>query len=322
MANSPLWHIIGEVDCSGIQLCWRDTINILRATALVSSLALLNLIAANAMAKDKPEWRSWPMGERLYGSIGYYRPKLSTKAAVSDEDGNLGALISFEDSLGLEDNKSTPIFSVAWRISKRNALSVNYFELDRSAQTDNSTISIFIPNDAPPPDSIETELTLPLSSFFNIESADITYTFSPIFTEKHNLGLGIGLALQTLEFGFQPTVDCNIPECDDFGEPRKAKATAPLPTLKMVYQYAITDKWIIDTSLGYFALELELDSNEDIGGSIWNAAASVRWKTWQHVGFDLGWKYFDVDADYQKRSLKAAADYKYSGLFFGINGYW
>jgi hypothetical protein len=133
--------------------------------------------------------------------------------------------------------------------------------------------------------------------------------------------LGIGLALQTLQFGFRKSDSCTRPACDLFGEPREAKSTAPLPTLKLVYSYMINDKWQFRTNLGYFALQLKLDNDEEIGGSIWNAEAGVRWLTWKHAGFNLGWKVFDVNIDYAKRELRADAEYQYSGLFLGMDAY-
>jgi hypothetical protein len=278
-------------------------------------------ISMSAVAKEKPEWRSWPLGSRMVGALSYYMPRLQTEAAVSDSNGNLGALISFEDTLGLSDNEATPLAFVGWRISKRNYLEVNYFKLDRSA-TQDSTIDIAVTNDSPPPDYLTESITLPLSAVFNIQAIDVTYAFSPIFTAKHNLGLGIGLALQKLEFGYQASENCNVePACSQFGAPRQAKSVAPLPTFKLIYQYAINDKWLIDTNIGYFALDLELDSKENIGGQIWNASAAIHWKTWKHVGFNLSYKYFDVDLDYEKRDLQAAANYDYRGFAVGMNAY-
>lgn len=291
----------------------------LRRSCLVP-LAVFALLSQPAVAKERPEWRSWPLGARITAAIGYYDPKLETKGAVSDANGNLGALISFEDTLGLSDNEGTAIGFLNWRISKRNALGLNYFKLNRSASQD-STIVIAVANPSPPPDFLQTEVTLPISAKFNIQSLDITYTFSPIFTERHNLGIGLGLALQELEFGYQASENCESILCEQFGPPRIANSTAPLPTLKLVYQYAINDKWIVDTSIGYFALDLELDTNENIDGSLWNVGAGIRWKAWEHAGFSLGYKYFDVDLGYEKRNLAAKAIYKYQGFVVGADAF-
>ena len=292
---------------------------LLRLTLIPVLLAAL--LTVPAAAKEEPEWRSWPTGDRFYGSISYYKPELRTQAGVSDAEGNLGALISFEETLGLSDSKGTGLINLGWRISKRNALTANYFKLDRSS-TQESTINIFLPDpsdpSAPPE---EGDVTLPLSAVFNIESFDITYAFSAIANEKHNLAIGLGLAIQDLQFGFEPSASCDVPVCD-LVEPREATTTAPLPTLKLVYQYAINEKWIVGANLGYFALSLELDDKEDLSGRIVDAGAVVRWKTWKHVGFNLGYKYFDVDFEYAKRDLRAEADYDYRGFALGIEAFY
>jgi hypothetical protein len=278
--------------------------------------AVVALSPVIGSAKEKPEWRSWPMGDRMSASVGYYRPKLNTQAAIATQGEELGLLISFEETLGLTDSKGTGIAAVKWRISKRNELSMNYFKLDRSSDQD-VALKIFVGDDT-------TEATLPISSAFNIESVDITYTFSAIFKEKHNLGLGLGLALQNLTFGFKPSANCDVEAICSQVEPKEAKATAPLPTFKILYQYAITDKWIVTTDVGYFALELELDDKDNIGGEIWNATAAIQWKTWDHVGFNFGYKYFDVNLDYERNGripYKAAADYDYRGFMLGIDAF-
>jgi hypothetical protein len=287
--------------------------------AQLLALALATFLLSSPLAaKEKPEWRNGPMGDRFYGFVGLYRPSMRTQAAISDAGGNVGALISFEDTLGLSDSEGTAIVGLGWQISKRNSLSFNYFKLDRSS-TQDSVVKLIV--DDPP---LERDFTLPLSSVFNIESMDITYSFSAIANEKHNLGIGLGLAIQDLQFGFRPSENCDVSEFPDCAlvEPREATATAPLPTLKLLYRYAINDKWIVDASLGYFALSLELDNKEDLSGRIVDAGAGVTWKTWKNVGFKLGYKYFDVDLEYAKRDLRAEADYDYRGFVAGIEAYY
>ena len=287
---------------------------------LLVSIVLLMPLAA--VAKEKPEWRSWPLGDRMSGSVGYYKAKLNTEAAIATQDETIGVGISFEDTLGLSDSKGTGIVGLKWRISKRNELSLNYFKLNRDSTKD-VALDIFIPDTQCDPNcSVE----LPISSVFDIESVDITYAFSAIFREKHNLAFGIGLALQNLKFGWRPSENCADDALCSLVEPKEAKATAPLPTFKVVYQYAITDKWIVDTNIGYFALDLELDNEkgEEMSGQIWNVSAGIRWKTWDHVGFNLGYKFFDVDLDYERSGnipYKAAANYDYRGFVLGVDAF-
>ena len=153
------------------------------------------LLAMSAAAKEKPEWRSWPSGDRVYGSISWFKPSIDTQASIGDSSGNLGATINFETSLGLADSKSTALAGLNWRISKRNGITFDYFRLDRSAtKVDGITIEI---GDS----SFTPSLNFPVASSFDIEAYNLRYSFSAIATEKMDLTLGIGVSLQDLSFG-------------------------------------------------------------------------------------------------------------------------
>lgn len=289
---------------------------------LVILLAVLTgMLSGPVVAGEKPEWRSWPTGARFSGFVGYYRPKLNTQAVVSDENGYLGGLISFEDTLGLDSNKSTFLAYVDWRISKRNQLRFDYFQLDRAA-TQDSLVTLSAVNPDPPPDFLVREVELPLSAKFNIKSYNLTYAFSPLFTPRHDLAIGLGLALQKLEFGYQPTSDCNIPACDQFGDPRSVDSTAPLPTFNILYTYSFNENWQLRGNIGYLELGFELDDNESLDGSIVNGSVGAVWAPWKHVGFSIAYKFFDVDVDYEKRDLRAKADYDYKGFVFGVSAFY
>jgi len=278
---------------------------------LLAAIVLLSPLAA--AAKEKPEWRSWPTGDRLFASVAWFKPKLDTQVGISNSAGNLGALINFESSLGLADSKSTGLAGINWRISKRNSLAFNYFKLDRSA-TKGDGISITIGDE-----TFEPAADFPIASFFNIEAFDLLYSFSAIRNPKHELALGVGVSFQDLSFGLEQTPDCAVPPCDRKTE--TFSSTAPLPTLNARYQYAINDKWIVVTNLGWLAVSADLDSDESLSGKIWNAEAGIRWKAWKNVGFSLLYNYFDVDVDYDKRNMKATVVYEYQGPALGINAY-
>jgi hypothetical protein len=265
------------------------------------------------IAKEKPEWRSWPLGDRLVGSVAYFKPKLDTEVAIGTSQGEIGALVNFESSLGMEDTKGTVLAGGSWRISRRNALSFSYFKLDRGS-SQGTGISIKLGDEIFTPD-----VDLPIEAFFNIEATNLIYSFSAIMNEKMDLALGIGLSMQDLEFGVQQTEDCAFPPCDRKRE--DFAAAAPVPTLNIRYRYAFSDKWIGALNLGWLAVSADLDNDEKIDGEVWTASAALRWKTWKNVGFNLGYNFFDLDVDWDKGNTKAAAVYSYKGFVFGIDAY-
>lgn len=273
---------------------------------------MIALLSGSVVAKEKQEWRSWPMGERVVGSIAIYSPSLDTRVAIGGSEGNAGALISFEQNLGLSENKSTVFGYLDWRFFKRHSLSFNYFELNRSSSNAAGVLISF--------GGESFEANLPVNSFFDIEATEIHYNYSILFDHKKNLSIGIGVSLQNLGFGLQQTEDCGLPVCDDLRA--SYKTTVPLPALNARWTYAFTDKWLLDIGLSWLAVELDLDNKEDLEGSIWSATSVIRWKTWQHIGFNFGYKRLDLDVDYRKRDAIATLDYEYKGLVFGIEGYY
>ncbi len=277
---------------------------------------LLGLISFQVFAGEKPEWRSWPNGERLQLGVSGYRPRLDTTVTVTDQSQTVGTRISFEQNLNLDSEKSTALIDGTWRFFKRHSVKVDYFALDRSSFAPANGSTIFIGD-------VELDVKLPIESFFDVEAFTVAYSYSLLFDERKELSLGIGLSLEKFTFGLRGVPvdigDINVPLDQLFDE--RVEITAPLPTLDIGYTYAFNDKWLIDANLGWLALSLQLDDDEDLSGSIITGDVSLRWKAFKYAGFRLGYKLFDVDIDYDKRNLKGALEYSYKGPLIGVEAF-
>ncbi len=275
---------------------------------------LLAGVSATALGGEKPEWRSWPTGERVSLGYSYYKPNLDTVASIRDVDFPLGAEISFERNLNLDSRKGTSLADFRWRISKRNSLRFNYFDLSRSSFESASGARLFV-GDA------EIDITLPIESFFDVTVYDVSYAFSPIMTAKHDLSVGLGISLQEYKFGIRGISfdigGITIPLGQLVDE--RVEITAPLPTFKAGYRYAFNDKWMLDLNGGWLEVELQLDDSEDLTGRILTADAAIRWKAFKYASFRLGYQYFDVDIEYRKRALEGTVNYTYKGPLIGAD---
>ena len=60
--------------------------------------AIVALTPLAGVAKEKPEWRSWPLGDRFFGTVAWFRPNLDTEVGISDSSGNIGALINLNQA--------------------------------------------------------------------------------------------------------------------------------------------------------------------------------------------------------------------------------
>jgi len=283
--------------------------------AIAVSAALL-VSAAAVEAKEKPEWRSWAHGDRLRLSASIYRPQLDTEVGIGDENGVIGAYVSFEENLKLDSSKSIPVVEAEWRFFKRHSLYANYFDLKRSSFEQPGGGRIILGDE-------EIDIELPVAAFFDVRAVELAYAFSLIYNRKVDLSVGLGVSVQELTFGIQGTSigypGGEIPLGEIINE--RLEVTAPLPTFNIGFSYAFTDKFSFDSRIGYLALELDIDRDEDFEGRIINSYAGLRWKPFKHVGFLANYTVFDVDMEYQKRSAIGELNYSYKGPSIGIEAF-
>ena len=277
-----------------------------RAALLV---AWTSPVALPAPASAADDWKSWVHGESWRVSAGYFIPQLDTAIQVTDAEGNVGTRISFEKNLGLDENKSTGLLSVDWRFFKRHQVSYSYFELNRSAASDDSTVSIIIG------DSVF-DVNLPIQSFFDIKANELAYSYSLLFNERTDLYLGIGISIQDIAAGLQGTASSPDPGAI-LNE--TLDTSPPLPTLNAGFNYAFNDQWIFQSKFGWLAVEADLGDDDILDGRIINANAGIRWKAFRNVGFFAQYQVFDVDVEFKERGALWVVDYDYQGPVIGVD---
>ena len=277
-------------------------------TARLSKAFFVLIIGFSPIAVQGADWEDWPTADRWRIGLGYFVPNLDTKLLVTDAGGNVGTGISFEKNLGLDDNQATGLLNVDWRFFKRHTVSYRYFALDRSATT-TSSVSIGIGDEV-------FDIDLPIKSYFDITAHEIAYSYSLIFDEKMELFVGLGLSMQDLALGIQGTESSPNPGSDLSST---LDSTAPLPTLNIGFDYAFSDKWLFQSRLGWLAVELELDADEELSGEIINANAGILWRAFENVSFYAQYQMFDVDVDYVDESVRFAIDYDYNGPVLGVS---
>lgn len=280
----------------------------LLSAALFSTL--LGLQPALVAAADKPDWRSWPLGQRLTLNVSAYRPDINTFTELNDPDNAIQGSIEFEQDLNLEDSKTVGTAGLKWKISKRNSLQFDYFKLDRSGQG-NSQVEVTIRPDGLPP--VTFPVATELQAYIDVEAYSLSYAYSLLFDEKKEWSLGLGVSLQDFALGIQSA---------DF--PQQAAATdvtAPLPTLNTKFSYALTDKWLLDLGLGWLDVDVDLGGSGSYEGSILTWSAGLRWQAFSNLGFELAYTSFDLDVDIEDDDLNGNVEYDYKGPRLGVNLY-
>ena len=274
---------------------------------LIIPFALLLSGVGPAYTKDKPEWRSYPMGERVGLNVGAFFANLDTTVRVGGTGGLIGTEISFEQDLGLDDTTTRIMAEGYWRFFKKHKLTFSYFNLDRSGDS-SSTVNIRFGDNT-------FQADLPLQAFLDIEVFNLGYSYSVLFDEKKELAFGLALSFQDIGIGLRGTVAGQPLE---FGETESV--LAPLPTFTGRFAYAITPKWIVSTNIGYFTIDLG-SAGDELSGDVIAGNVGVNWQLLQHFNLGLLYQWFDVDVKTERKQRQSSIEYTYNGpvLFFGTS---
>ena len=94
----------------------------------------------------------------------------------------------------------------------------------------------------------------------------------------------------------------------------EAKFTAPLPTIGLRMDIALTPKWFVRTGTQIFYLEYE-----QFKGAIRSLNGSIEYMPWKHVGFGLGIDSLNIEVeaegeDYPGIDFSGYMEFKYVGL--------
>ena len=271
-----------------------------------SCLVLIIALMLPAQAQDDGKYARFDQRFRIY--LGGFFPQTSSEISINGSVVNPPP-IDVEDLLGVEDSSSVPWGGANWRISRRNSLEFEFFQLERDG-----FVNLI-------PDPIEVgDLIIESGSInttFDISLGRLTYGFSVVRKERMDIQLKAGLHLADFSTTMQLVgAVCDVslgqmpPGCPggqmppDEGE----DVTAPLPHFGGSFMYAITPTIAARFEVIGFALELD-----SIDGSLVEIDADIRWYPWKHWGFGAGLRYFNVDVESKGSELNGEFEFEYWG---------
>jgi hypothetical protein len=278
-------------------------------------LALSVLIHGTALAKPIGEEEKYNhmLDDRFSLWIGGFFPKVESTIRLDSALGP-GDEISFENFLGLEDSKTTLWGGFRWRISRRNQLEFEFNNLNRSGSVSASTDPIDVGEET-------IQAGARIDTTFDLSLARITYGFSVIRKQKHDLAVkgGVHMAFTSLEIdAMGAIIDVDDPtnnlcgqlidsECDFKVE--SDDYTVPLPHFGLSYTYAFTPHWGLRAQGLGFAIKIN-----DIKGVMTELDLDLHYQPWKHVGIGGGFRFWDLNIEDTGDSfLQGEFDYKYYG---------
>jgi hypothetical protein len=216
---------------------------------------------------------------------------------------NIGIDIDLEDATGLDSSISAFRVDASWRFTdnRRHRFDLSWFDLNRDA-TRVLTKEIEIGGSVFPVGGTLTS-TLDMSIFKG------AYSYSFFQDDRFDLAASVGLFVVPIKYAFSSSGVTQLAEGDS--------VTAPLPTIGLRGDFAITPKLFFKTNLDFFYLEFD-----NYEGSVVDVKIALEYNLFKNVGFGLGYEHFEVDVEAENSTSVPGVDFNgnilvnYSGVQF------
>jgi hypothetical protein len=277
-----------------------------KSICLTFCLVLIIAFVAPVQAQDDGKYARFDNRFIIY--LGGFFPQTSSEITINGSVANPPP-INVEDLLGVEDSSSVLWGGAQWRISRRNSLEFEYFQLNRDGFIN------LIPNPIAVGDLIIESGSI--NTALDIGLGRLTYGFSVVRNDRMNIQLKAGLHVADFSTTLQLAgAVCDVslgqmpPGCpaDQSPAPEAEDVTAPLPHFGGSFQYAITPTVTAKFEVIGFAIELD-----SIDGSLVEIDADIGWYPWKHWGIGAGLRYFNVDVESKGSELNGKFEFGYWG---------
>ncbi|WP_413575277.1 hypothetical protein ACLVWU_13305 [Bdellovibrio sp. HCB290] len=243
--------------------------------------------------------------EQFIFKLGYFLPSFDTTLRVNNEQLGRGDEVSLENELGIDREETTIRGSVMWRISERNKLSLDIFNLNRSGtKTINRQIQIG--------DQIY-PVGASLTSKFTFTIIPIAWSYAFIKNSDWEVSAGAGLQWSVINLKIDGSASLSPISTS---REATADANAPLPLINADMKYYINPDWNVGANIGAFTYKVGA-ANMTMQGDILSAGASTEWWFTDYfgVGGAVNWFYIGVTVDGSKW------DGEFNYTYFGPQAY-
>lgn len=260
------------------------------------------LPAAHAAAADGPPTQTTadgitsfrgempsPITDHFYMRIGDFIATNTTRLRIDPTGMPYGGTpLSAESDLGLPRKENQARFELMFRLRERNKLRVDYFQLNRSGDKTLSQPIVFGNQIFAASDEVITELDWRMMGF--------TYTRSFVYTDRFELGAGLGVHL--LDADARGSVPATL-------QNHETSAAIGVPTLALDGVWRISRRWAL-TARGQYLRATFSGSSGSLGD--YHADIQYRWAP----PFAVGVGYSIIRASYDAPSQSNPASFALS----------
>ncbi len=208
----------------------------------------------------------------------------------------LSAKLGLENNLGLDDHEFFISGSALYRLTPKSGIGVNYYGLTRSITTITDQDYIFL-RDTIPAGSIS-------RAFFTTRVFSLGYMYTLVDNPSTFLGGYFNLYFMSVATGIKS---------DGLRINEQADITAPLPNFGILGSFKLSDRWQIDSNLGYFSLNMA-----DFGGRLSNFSVHFVYRPWRWLGLSFGYEKFELRVKFKEELVNTIVEYDFQGPAFGV----
>lgn len=233
-------------------------------------------LASDTLKPPKRHASSSPITDRFALRVLYYPGSVTTNLRLDQQNGlQIGTPVSVEDDLGLDDKKAMGRAELMFRLRERNRLRVDYMKLARLGdkvltRQINFGDEVFRVNDR--------ALTA-----LEWRSLTFTYTRSLLYTERFELGVGLGISVLEARVRGEVTAR-NVREHQE--------AVGAFPTIAVDGTWRISKRWAFNGRAQRFSTSVD-----EFRGSLSEYHADFQYRWRENFALGLGYSKFKTVVD-------------------------
>ena len=263
-----------------------------QGSLVVAAGILLGAAASAASAQGS----NYHLFDHVSVVLGGYFETTDANIRLDGTETDLGVPIDLEGELGLDESDTLFRGRLEFLPGERHQWNLGYYTLEREATRRLSRDIEF--GDEVFPISAE------VKAFTDLEVIEGSYTFWFVRGERAAWGGTIGLVYLGVEAGIEVEA-LGI----GLGLVESASTDLPVPVVGIAARFGLLERLIL-----HFNAELLPGVTVgDYEGSLANYAAGLEWRAFEHLGFGVGYNFFDVDLDVEKESFRGNLDYQMQG---------
>jgi len=256
------------------------------------AMAALGLALIAAVVHADADYIS-PTDDRFRVSLGAMHVSSETTLQVDARSGLPGTTVSGEHQLGLDSSDFEPKFQVMVRAGVRNRIWLDYFTLDRTANTTLDQTIVFR--------DVTLQVTDPLQSELDLRLLGLTYGYSVWHGEKLELAATLGITeVQISARARVATESVHINQSEDIA--------GPYPTPGVAATWVLSKRFYLDGRAQSLHLHVQ-----EFDGTLVEAELAALYRFRPNVSFALGYTELTASLDSRKTHESGLFDFNTKG---------